>query len=42
MTLTADAVEGEYVLVSTVNSTAYAATVRRTVTVAASGAISDG
>jgi len=42
MTVTADAVRGEYVFVSTVKSTTYTATVGRTITVAASGAVTYG
>lgn len=40
MTVTADAVKGEYVYISTVKSTAYVSSVGKTITVAASGAIS--
>ncbi len=40
MTITADAVKGEYVFVSTVKSSTYTAAVGKTVTVAATGAVS--
>lgn len=39
MTVTNEAVNGEYVYVSTVKSTTYTAAVGRTITVAAGGAI---
>lgn len=42
MTVTADAVKGEYVFLSTVKSTSYTATIGRTITVAASGAVTYG
>jgi alkaline phosphatase D len=42
MTVTADAVKGEYVFVSTVKSTTYTTTIGRTITVAASGAVTYG
>ena len=40
VTITADAVKGEYVFVSTVKSSTYTAAVGKTVTVAATGAVS--
>jgi alkaline phosphatase D len=42
MTVTADAVKGEYVFVSTVKSTTYTTIIGRTITVAASGAVTYG
>ena len=42
MTVTADAVKGEYVFVSTVKSTAHTATIGRTITVAANGTVTYG
>ena len=40
LTVTADAVKGEYVFVSTVKSSSYAASVGRTITVSATGGVS--
>jgi alkaline phosphatase D len=39
MTITADAVKGEYVFVSTVKSTTYSVSVGKTITVATTGAV---
>lgn len=39
MTITADAVKGEYVFVCTVKSSAHSASVGKTITVAATGAV---